>query len=133
MEKDHTLKSKLNKGSASEEKFNGEKDTAPGENIDNIENIKSFKKDNTKFNRFIKLLPLTCNLNNFGVLLNDNYLNNENKLGKLYKYSHDIIINIYDELNNSYSGIVFKKEYEYFRFKDIFIEASHKNNFKRII
>lgn len=101
------------------------------ENIKKV-NSTGFKLNNSKLNRFIRVIPLSCRLTDFGKLIKDSFKNEEGKMGKLFQYSHEITINILEEGESGYIGVVYKKGQEYFKFKDKEI-IKVKNTFQRII
>ena len=101
-------------------------------NINKNELIKLEK--NPKLQAFLRNLPSSCSLKDFGVVLNPLFKNNYGITGVLYKYNNDINILIHDVNTYSslpcssksceavrkggYKGIVYKKDLEYFTFTD---------------
>jgi DNA polymerase type B, organellar and viral len=75
----------------------------------------------------LKKIPLSKNFNDYGILLSNNFKNDENIYGYLYQYKYNINIFIYDINSFSYKCIVYKKGLEYFKFTDI-INISNEVN-----
>jgi hypothetical protein len=70
-----------------------------------------------KYSKFIKLIPFSCDLKDYGLLINSHYVYDDH-IGKLYKYDHNIEIFLYDITFTSYKAIVLKNKLEYFRYED---------------
>lgn len=71
--------------------------------------------------KFLNTIPLTSDFTKFGEIINVNHITRDGKFGVLFSYGKDIEIFIYDHKNNKYSGIIYKKGYEYCKFTDIVI------------
>jgi hypothetical protein len=69
--------------------------------------------------KFLNIIPLTNNFTDFGEIINVNHSTRDGKFGVLYQYNSNIEIFIYDHKGNKYSGIIYKKGYEYSKFTDV--------------
>jgi hypothetical protein len=69
--------------------------------------------------KFLNIIPLTNNFTDFGEIINVNHSTRDGKFGVLYQYNSNIEIFIYDHKDNKYSGIIYKKGYEYSKFTDV--------------
>ena len=103
--------------------------------VSNLKYITNYKEDtinsdilniehnsNNKILKFLRLLPLDSDFNQFGLNLGLTEVNGKN--GNSYKLNHEISVFIYDINSNSHKGIVFKKNHEYFKFEDSIVNSS---------
>ena len=80
--------------------------------------------------KFLKVIPFTCHLSEYGLLIHSDFKTNTGIIGQLYKYNHTIHILVYDKGVNHYKAIVYKNDSEYFRYEDVDILS---NQFTRHI
>jgi hypothetical protein len=88
--------------------------------------------NNKNILKFLNIIPLTSDFTEFGEITNPNHISRDGKFGVLYTYNSNIEIFIYDHKDNKYSGIIYKKGYEYSKFKDTIVLNNSSYNLIRM-
>ena len=100
-------------------------DFSKSEELNKINNNKNILK-------YINIIPLTSDFNTFGKIINNNHILSDGTIGVLFKYNEKIEIFIYDNVNESYKGLVYKNSLEYMKFEDTIVNNEEYNLIRKI-